>query len=75
MRYVGGVDEQGQPIDVRDPLADRLKTLPDAASLLGVREVFGDDLPNNSTFVAAVTEALTGLKAMGARDAIQSLTR
>ena len=42
--------------------------------LLGVREVFGDDLPNNSAFVAAVTEALTGLKAMGARDAIQSLT-
>jgi fructuronate reductase len=74
MRYVGGVDEQGQPIDVRDPLDDRLKKLPDAASLLGVREVFGDDLPNNSTFVAAVTEALTGLKAMGARDAIQSLT-
>ena len=35
----------------------------------------GDDLPNNPTFVAAVTEALTGLKAMGARDAIQSLTR
>ena len=26
MRYVGGVDEQGQPIDVRDPLADRLKS-------------------------------------------------
>ena len=74
MRYVGGVDEQGQPIDVRDPLADRLKTLPDAASLLGVREVFGDDLPKNSTFVAAVTDALARLKAMGARDAIQSLT-
>ena len=56
MRYVGGVDEQGQPIDVRDPLADRLKTLPDAASLLGVREVFGDDLPTNPAFVAAVTK-------------------
>jgi fructuronate reductase len=75
MRYVGGVDEQGQPIDVRDPLADRLKTLPDVTSLLGVREVFGDDLPNNPVFVTAVTESLTGLKAMGARDAIQSLTR
>jgi fructuronate reductase len=74
MRYVGGVDEQGQPIDVRDPLADRLKTLPDAASLLGVREVFGDDLPNNPTFVAAVTEALDRLKAVGARNAVQSLT-
>jgi fructuronate reductase len=75
MRYVGGVDEQGQPIDVRDPLADRLKTLPDAPSLLGVREVFGDDLPNNPTFAATVTDALDRLKTVGARDAIQSLTR
>lgn len=75
MRYVGGIDEQSQPIDVRDPLADRLKSLPDAASLLGVREVFGDDLPNNPTFVATVTDALDRLKAQGARDAIQSLTR
>jgi fructuronate reductase len=73
MRYVGGVDERGEAIDVRDPLADRLKTLPDAASLLGVREVFGDDLPNNPAFVAAVTEALDRLKASGARDAVQSL--
>jgi fructuronate reductase len=73
MRYVSGVDERGETIDVRDPLADRLKTLPDAASLLGVREVFGDDLPKNTTFVAAVTEALDRLKATGARDAVQSL--
>lgn len=73
MRYVGGVDEQGQPIDVRDPLADRLKALPDAASLLGVREVFGDDLPANPAFSAAVTKALDRLKATGARDAVKSL--
>jgi fructuronate reductase len=74
MRYVGGVDEQGQPIDVRDPLADRLKSLPDAAALLGVREVFGNDLANNPTFVATVTDALDRLRAKGARGAIQSLT-
>ncbi len=27
MRYVTGIDEQGDPIDVRDPLAERLKTI------------------------------------------------
>ena len=27
MRYVGGIDERGQPIDVRDPLAARLEAL------------------------------------------------
>ena len=53
MRYVSGTDETGAPIDVRDPLAARLRALADgagqdarrlAASLLGVREIFGDDL-------------------------------
>ncbi len=48
MRYVGGVDERGNAIDVRDPLAPRLKALSDAApdpaarvdALLAVTEVF-----------------------------------
>ena len=52
MRYVSGVDLNGAPIDVRDPLADRMKALSDAAdtpedkvaALLGLREVFPPDL-------------------------------
>lgn len=51
MRYVGGVDETGAPIDVRDPLADKLKAISDAAkgtekarALLGVREVFSEEM-------------------------------
>lgn len=51
MRYVGGVDEAGNQIDVRDPLADRLRRLSDGAvdtagkvdALLSVAEVFGPD--------------------------------
>ncbi len=47
MRYVGGTDQRGAPIDVRDPLAERLRTLSDGASdaagqvdaLLGVGEI------------------------------------
>ena len=31
MRYVTGIDEHGRPIDVRDPLASRLKATADAA--------------------------------------------
>lgn len=74
MRYVSGVDEKGAPIDVRDPLAARLKTLAtegagDAAAivdrLLGVREVFGDDLPRNPAFASAVTEHLAELLRRG----------
>lgn len=70
MRYVTGIDETGAAIDVRDPLAARLKALAEGAGgdpaqvalqLLGVREVFGDDLPRQEAFVAGVTTHLAEL--------------
>jgi fructuronate reductase len=82
MRYVTGVDEHGQPIDVRDPLAARLTTIAAEAgsapqrlapALLAVREVFGDDLPENTTFTAAVTAALGTIHDLGARAAVEAL--
>jgi fructuronate reductase len=77
MRYVTGVDERGQPIDVRDPLranlqdraskaglaADRL-----APALLAVEDIFGQDLPANPIFTAAVTKALDSLIRHGSRE-------
>jgi fructuronate reductase len=78
MRYVTGVDEQGRAIDVRDPLAARLKTIAareglEAARLApafaGVREVFGD-LGDDPRFLAPVTAALDALIKQGARAAI-----
>ncbi len=48
MRYVGGVDEAGAAIEVKDPLAPRLRALSEGAdpvaALLSVREVFAPDL-------------------------------
>ena len=82
MRYVRGVDETGAPIDVRDPLAERLRRLAEdagpvagrlAPALLSVREVFGDDLPANESFVAAVTAALDGLFDRGAWYCVERL--
>jgi fructuronate reductase len=82
MRYVTGVDERGRPIDVRDPLAERLRRLADGAgpvasrivpAILGVREVFADDLPNNPRFTRPVTEALETLFQRGARGAVSDL--
>ena len=62
MRYTQGVDEQGNAIDVVDPMlaefqkinaqyqgADRVK------ALLGLSGIFADDLPQNADFVGAVT--------------------
>ncbi|WP_231710244.1 mannitol dehydrogenase family protein [Roseibium limicola] len=52
MIYVGGTDLDGKPIDVRDPLADKLKALSDSGTtpgekvvaLLSVEEIFDPQL-------------------------------
>ena len=78
MRYVGGTDEKGAPIDVRDPLAARLRTLSDGASdaagrvdaLLGVGEIFPAPLAADAGFRADLTAALSELETAGARAAV-----
>jgi fructuronate reductase len=82
MRYVTGTDEQDRPIDVRDPLAERLRGLADAAgpsadrlapALLHVREVFGDDLPRSPEFTRPVSSALDALFRKGAKAVVSGL--
>ena len=84
MRYVAGVDEQGRPIDVRDPLAAKLKAIADregleaerlAPALAAVGEVFGADLGGDPRFLAPVTSALAALIAKGARCAVADYAR
>ncbi len=81
MRYVTGVDEAGQPIDVRDPLADRLRgiyeqTGPDPEALthryLEIDEIFGQDLADNDVLRDAVSRHLASLFDSGA---IATVTR
>ena len=80
MRYVTGIDEQGRKIDVRDPLAPRLKGITRAAGgappklvdgLLGVTEIFGDDLPRSELFRRVLTQHVTALFVQGARSTIR----
>ncbi len=79
MRYITGIDEKGAPIEVKDPLAPRLRARADAAgpdaaalaaALLALPEVFGADLPADAGFRAAVTAHLASLFARGARATI-----
>ncbi|HEX2942917.1 MAG TPA: mannitol dehydrogenase family protein [Rhodopila sp.] len=74
IRYVGGIDEAGRPIDVRDPLAAQLRGLangPDAVrQVLSVQPVFGADLGRDPRLVAAVTDAFDRLVRLGARGAL-----
>lgn len=80
MRYVTGIDEKGHPINVRDPLAARLRAIADregldaarlARALADVREVFGADLAGDSRFLSPVTAALAKLIAMGSRRTVE----
>lgn len=84
MRYVTGIDEQGQVIDVRDPLAVRLLEISASAKhdpvrlvdgFLRIGEVFGDDLPHNKSFRSALAAHLASLLQHGARETVRSLVR
>ncbi len=79
MRYVTCLDEKGGAIDVRDPLAERLRTIADGAGLdpetlvrglIGVEAIFGADLAADPRFIAAVTEKLERLYRVGAKRAV-----
>jgi putative transcriptional regulator len=75
MRYVGGRDESGQPIDVRDPMAARLRALAEGADpvvgLLGVREVFPEAI--SARLAGPVGAAYGRIAALGARGAVAEL--
>jgi len=81
MRYVGGKDEQGQPIEISDPLSERLANLvgnsregPERVlALLQLDVVFGQDLPANHSFVNTVTHTYQALLAHGARATVAAL--
>jgi fructuronate reductase len=70
MRYVWTAKaEDGTPLPVDDPLADRMRELTAqaagpaeaASALLSMQEIFGPDLPENETFRALVVDALEAL--------------
>ena len=75
MRYATGLDEAGRPIDVRDPLAADLRDRASRAgrdparlaeAFLGIRAMFGEDLPREERFTGPVTRALASLLERGA---------
>ncbi|WP_145542819.1 mannitol dehydrogenase family protein [Yersinia frederiksenii] len=81
MRYVSGVDDSGQPIDIRDPMVDSFKKcvansedgVARVQSLLALKALFGESLPQQQTFVQAVTEAYLSLQQLGAKESVKRL--
>lgn len=77
MRYVSGTDDQGNAIDVRDPLSEKICGIVSISSeadrvtaLLGLSEIFGHDLPQTPAFVDAIVQAYQRLVRDGARRAV-----
>lgn len=73
MAYVRGHDLKGQPIDLRDPLAPRLRDLAaqGPAALLSLREVFPESLAQ--AIARDVTAAHAALLTRGPRALMESL--
>ena len=79
IRYVGGVDEQGAPVEINDPLketlAQRVSESADGeariAALLSLQKVFGDDLPANAQFTACVLHFYQLLQQHGAKETVK----
>ena len=81
MRYVGGVDEQGNAIDISDPLRDVLADVvrnsaqgeARVQALLGLEAIFGQDLPQQREFVATVTRYYLSLLEQGVKQTLRTL--
>ena len=83
MRYVVGIDEKGENIDVRDPLAMRMMAIAADAGddaealyegLVGLTEVFGSDLADNQAFGETVATHLDSLLELGVKETVSTIT-
>ncbi|RZV02832.1 UNVERIFIED_ORG: fructuronate reductase [Serratia quinivorans] len=82
MRYVGAQDEQGQTIEICDPLRERLADAVNNSregpervlALLQLDTVFGHDLPDNPRFIRTVTDAYQTLLVQGAKASVAGLS-
>ncbi|WP_145560592.1 mannitol dehydrogenase family protein [Yersinia bercovieri] len=83
MRYVSGVDDSGQAIDIRDPMADSFRQcvatseegVARVQSLLSLKSLFGEFLPQQPEFVQAVTDAYLSLQQFGAKESVKRLAQ
>ena len=71
-RYLDGLDESGKELPMLDPMASKLRERAkaagkDARQLLGMREVFSEELANAPVFAKQVSDTLNSFYADGAR--------
>ena len=77
MRYVSGIDDSGEIIDIRDPMSDKIRTIVEqsteserVSALLSLHEIFATDLAQNPHFVDTVERAWQRIAQYGAHQAV-----
>ncbi|PRD42953.1 mannitol dehydrogenase [Phyllobacterium phragmitis] len=78
--YTSGTDEKGQPIDVKDPLADRLKAdgqdpAAHVRRVASIESIFGTDLGKNEQFLDGVEAAYRKLLVDGSHAAVSAINQ
>lgn len=81
IKYVGATDENGQTIDVRDPIADELykrfhscnNEAARVKAILGTTSIFGTQLPTECDFVDNIITAYQKIESVGAKRAVADL--
>lgn len=79
MRYVSGVDEQGEAIVINDPLKDEIaRRVAETAdgdarihALLSLTTIFGEDLSASEPFIRRVSDCYRQLQTQGARQTVK----
>lgn len=80
IRYIGGIDDAGQPIDINDPIADKLDSLVKSSrdgeervnQILSLDTLFGRDLANDASFKNKVLNHYLSLMNNGAKKTIEN---
>lgn len=77
-RYLRGTDEQGNAIEITDPMSQELVSRAsahpaDPAQLIGIKEIFGVNVSQSAQFIEEVHAALEQIEAMGTKDALTKL--
>ena len=78
MRYVGGIDDAGAAIEIKDPMADKLAQIVSSSedgearvnALLALHAVFGEALAKNPQAVDAIQHAYASLQRHGAKQSV-----
>ncbi len=82
MRYVSGFDEAGAPIDVRDPMAEKLRAIADqnrgvpaaaTKAFLSFERIFDPALATDPRFESSVCNAAVSLHDQGTLDVLASI--